>query len=130
MKFKPFDSVKFLAVILVVVALTVFFAPKANAGHVSPEKAIAELANCLVLVRNTDMDPKSKEPFEKNIADQLDSYVPVYPELVIKYTSRSEGFLVGAAFGRYGDGNDTMDKKAMLATIANSLFLQYCSPKA
>ncbi len=130
-KYKPLNAVKFLLIMLAVVALVVVFAPKAQAEHVSPENSIAEIANCLVLVRNTDMEPRMKASLEKELAEMLDSYVPVYPEMVIKYASRSEGFLVGAAFGRFGDGDRNMSRrKELLAIIANELFAKYCQTKA
>ena len=130
-KYKPFDAVKFLLLMLCLVAAVVVFAPVANSAHAPPEQNIIQIANCLVLVRNTDLEPKYKASLKKGLSDMLDSYIPVYPDLVIKYVSRSEGFLVGAAFGRYGDDETRSkdDRVALLVIIANELFDQYCTTK-
>lgn len=133
--YNPKTALKVLVGIVAVgAALVIIPELRANPmpkAFVNTEAVIAETANCLVLTRNTDMEMSARQGIANHYSGVLDALNnEQYAPLVIKYVSRSEGFLVGAAFGRYGEKAKDMTNREALTTIANELFVKYCAAKA
>ena len=130
-KYKPLDSIRFLLVMLVVVALIAIFAPKANAdpGEVMPGEriVIGKAAACFVFTINSSFEGDAKKRMVARYSGPLQYAYAQHPKLVMGLIDQAKAGLAQTVRVNYDirDGRDLTTLEIKLT--ADKLFSSLCT---